>query len=1044
MRFVPLPPPGPNARPAQSVRLMSALQTFLFADIRGYTSFTQRSGDEKAAELVGRFATATRAVVEREGSVLELRGDEALCMFGSPRDALRAAVALQRRYVEETRRDPELPLPVGIGIDVGEAVAVEGGYRGGALNVAARLCSMAGAGEILATGETVHLAQRLEGLSYLPRHPVKAKGIEEPVRVVRVVPDGDDPIHQLATLRAPPSSPTGAKGLTWWFDLGGRRRLLAAAAAGAVAVVVAAVVIVVSGGGQDPSLLAENAAGVIDPSTGAVVGQVPVGANPTAVAVAADAVWIVNTDDDSVARIDPATRQVVQTIDVGGAPTSMAVGGGSVWVANSSSGTVTRIDPATGHVRQTIPVGAAPAAVAFSRGALWVADAAAAALLRVDPATGAVTARVGVGDAPSAVVAGDGVLWVSNSGDGTVSEIDPAHATALPPVHVGNDPRGLALDGGSLWVANNVDGTVTRIATATGAVIAVVPIGSGSGPVGIAVAAGKVWVADQDGAAISEVDPARNTVVAKVPTASQPAGIGTDGRSVWVTAGVQPARHRGGTFTALVPAVLLDPISDDGYSAPVQRMLYDGLVAFRQAPGAAGDGVVPDLAANLPTPTDGGRSYTFRLRRGIRWSTGAPVTGSEVRRGIERLVAGGIAPDLAIVGADTCTPAACDLSTGVAVDDPGGTVTIRLSKPEPEFLQNLAQAVAFPLSTPLAAVDNPLPVTGPYTVSSYRPNESLVLVRNPYFREWSHAAQPAGYPDRFVFTMDPSWGQHPDADARRPGFDWIDVRGADLDALRARVGDLLQTSPRLVVRYLFLNTSVAPFDVPAARRAVSYAIDRATVAADWPGAAQITCQMLPPTVPGYRPYCPYTLRPDATGAWHAPDVATAQHLVQQSGTAGASVTVYTSPLVRRGMQPVVDAMNQIGYHAKLVTVPTNDYFAYLDQHPNVQAGFEGWIGAYPAASQFANISTCAGTHVGQSHSRFCAPEVDATIASALDLEDQSPQVASDSWARVDRTLTDAAPLVPLLVDGNAVLVSPRLRHYEVDPSGPIFGEGWLR
>jgi peptide/nickel transport system substrate-binding protein len=415
-----------------------------------------------------------------------------------------------------------------------------------------------------------------------------------------------------------------------------------------------------------------------------------------------------------------------------------------------------------------------------------------------------------------------------------------------------------------------------------------------------------------------------------------------------------------------------------------------------------------------------------------------------VRRGIERLVVAGVAPDLAIVGANTCTPAACDLSTGVAVDDTDGTVTIRLSKAEPEFLQNLAQAVAVPFSTPLAAVDQPLPVTGPYTVSSYRPNASLVLVRNPYFREWSHAAQPAGYPDRFAFTMDPAWGQHPDADARRPGFDWIDVRGADLEALRARVGDRLKFSPRLVVRYLFLNTSVAPFNVLGARRAVSYAIDRAAVAADWPGAAQITCQLLPPTVPGYRPYCPFTLRPDATGAWHAPDVATAQRLVQQSGTAGASVTVYTASLVRRGMQRVVDAMNQIGYHATLVTVATNDYFPYLDKHPDIKAGFVGWVAAYPAASQFADTTTCAATGGGQTYSRFCSPTVDATIASALGLEAQSPQAAGDTWATVDRTVTDAAPLVPLLVDGNAVLVSPRLRHYEVDPAGPIFDQGWLR
>ena len=277
MSYVPSPRPDPAAGPAPSARLLSPLQTFLLADVRGYTVFTQRFGDEKAAELVGRFATATRAVVEQEGgAVLELRGDEALCVFGSPRQALRAAVALQRRYVEETRRNPELPMPVGIGIDIGEAVAVEGGYRGGALNVAARLCAMAGAGEILATAETVHLAQRLEGLSYLPREPVKAKGIADAVRVVRVVPDGDDPIRQLITLRGPPPGPPGTIGQPWWSRLVRRRRLVAAAAAGVVAVVVAAIVVVVTAGGHGPSVLAENAAGILDPTTGALVGQLAV------------------------------------------------------------------------------------------------------------------------------------------------------------------------------------------------------------------------------------------------------------------------------------------------------------------------------------------------------------------------------------------------------------------------------------------------------------------------------------------------------------------------------------------------------------------------------------------------------------------------------------------------------------------------------------------------------------------------------------------------------------------------------------------------
>jgi YVTN family beta-propeller protein len=1038
MRDDVLAPPDEATAPSESARPASELRAFLIADIRGYTSFTQRFGDERAAALTQRFADVTRAVVEQAGKVVELRGDEALCAFSSPRQALRAAAALQRRYVEETQENPELPLPVGIGIDVGEAVAVEDGYRGGALNLAARLCSIAGPGEILATTEVVHLARRLDGLSYVPRDAVRFKGIDEPVRPVQVVPEGEDPARQLAALHAlPPTGRQRPKGPRWLPPPVRRRPVLSAGVAGVVVVVVASLV-VVAVGRHEVTSFSENVAGIVDAATGNLVAQVPLGTDPTSVAVGSGAAWAVNTDDDTVARIDPATRSVTQVIDVGDAPTSAAVGGGSLWVTNSISHSVSRIDPGTDRVQQTLAVGATPSAVAFYRGALWVTDTAAAALLRVDPVTGAV-ARIGVGDAPSAVVAGNGSLWVSNSVDGTVSQIDPAQATALPPVHVGGDPRGLALDGDSLWVANNLDGTVTRIRTATGTVAATIPVGGG--PVAVAVAAGRVWVADQDGAALTEIDPVHDVPVATVPTASQPADVVAAGTQLWVATGARPGLHRGGTFTALVaPNLELNPDSPD---SSISRMLYDGLVTFRRAPGAAADVVIPDLAVDLPQSGDGGLTYTFKLRPGVRWSTGDAVTASDIRRGIERWVAAGASPDLAIVGADKCTPDACDLSTGVAVDDAARTVTIRLSKPDSEFFDDLAGIVAVPVPMPQARVHRTFPTTGPYTVEQYRPKASLVLVRNPYFHEWSHAAQPAGFPDRLAFTVDPAWRENPDQ-ATISRFDWLDVIQADLTALRSRFGDRLHITPDLDVRYLFLNASVPPFDNPDARRAVSYAIDRDAVKAGWSDPSTVACQVLPPTVPGYRPYCPYTLRPDTNGIWRAPDLATAQRLVQRSGTAGTPVTVWISPFRAEAMQPVVDAMNEIGYRVTLQVVPDSTYLHELTLHPEAQAGMVAWPAAYPSASQFAYESTCAFIPTGQNFARFCDPSIDASINTALALEANSPQQAGDAWALVDRALTDAAPLVPMLIDSGAVLLSSRVRHYETDFAGPLFDQLWLK
>ena len=181
----------------------TAIRTFMIADVRGYTTYTQTYGDQAAARLAAEFAAITREVVEsRSGVLLELRGDEALSVFDSTREAIAASILLQERFVTEAVRDAEMPLLVGIGLDVGEAVPMEGGYRGGALNLAARLCSLAAPGEILASTVATYLAGPLEGIEYEGRGETRLKGIRDPVPVVRVRPI-DDPISRLANAAVP-------------------------------------------------------------------------------------------------------------------------------------------------------------------------------------------------------------------------------------------------------------------------------------------------------------------------------------------------------------------------------------------------------------------------------------------------------------------------------------------------------------------------------------------------------------------------------------------------------------------------------------------------------------------------------------------------------------------------------------------------------------------------------------------------------------------------------------------------------------------------
>ena len=144
----------------------------------------------------------------------------------------------------------------------------------------------------------------------------------------------------------------------------------------------------------------------------------------------------------------------------------------------------------------------------------------------------------------------------------------------------------------------------------------------------------------------------------------------------------------------------LDPAGYDADDWPALSLAYDGLVAYRRIAGAGGSTLVPDLAASVPEPSDGGRTYTFQLRPGLRFSDGAPVRPEDFRASIERAVrlAGQGAPFYGgIAGAEACSPRRCDLSKGIETDAAARTITIHLRRPDAEFLHKLALPLAYVL-----------------------------------------------------------------------------------------------------------------------------------------------------------------------------------------------------------------------------------------------------------------------------------------------------------------------------------------------------------
>jgi predicted ATPase/class 3 adenylate cyclase len=202
----------PDAVPPDGPGKSANVKTFLFADIRGYTQFTHERGDAAAARLAATLTSCAREVAgARGGDVIELRGDEVLAVFSSTRQALWAAIELQSRLSQELPLESALPLGVGMGLDAGEPAPLEDGYRGEALNLAARLCALAGSGEILASEGVIHIARRLDGVEYIDRGQVHLKGFAEPVRIVRVAVGTG--VVETAPVRDPAPAPATASRL---------------------------------------------------------------------------------------------------------------------------------------------------------------------------------------------------------------------------------------------------------------------------------------------------------------------------------------------------------------------------------------------------------------------------------------------------------------------------------------------------------------------------------------------------------------------------------------------------------------------------------------------------------------------------------------------------------------------------------------------------------------------------------------------------------------------------------------------------------------
>jgi peptide/nickel transport system substrate-binding protein len=328
-------------------------------------------------------------------------------------------------------------------------------------------------------------------------------------------------------------------------------------------------------------------------------------------------------------------------------------------------------------------------------------------------------------------------------------------------------------------------------------------------------------------------------------------------------------------------------------------------------------------------------------------------------------------------------------------------------------------------------------------IGSYEPGREVVFVRNPYFREWSAAAEPAGSPDRIVWTFGQTIPQDI-AEIEAGRADWTDDPIPDAGTLAAQYPARLHANPALSIDYVAFNTRVAPFNREQVRQAFSLAANRAQLVAmlGGPDAASATCQFLPPGIPGYQSYCPFTVDPSPGGAWLGPDLAAARELVAKSGTRGMRVVFWSPPGAGPTSQFAVSVLRELGYRTSMVSPSFSTFFQNVnDSRRNIQVTDGSWYMAPSASEFFDNFFRCSAWKLAdpsavRNGSFFCDPALDRQMDKADQEALTDPSHAALTWANVDRGVTDEAPWVPLVNMTLVDFVSARVTNYEYNPALP--------
>jgi peptide/nickel transport system substrate-binding protein len=461
---------------------------------------------------------------------------------------------------------------------------------------------------------------------------------------------------------------------------------------------------------------------------------------------------------------------------------------------------------------------------------------------------------------------------------------------------------------------------------------------------------------------------------------------------------------------------------------------YTPLLTYKREAGAAGAQLMPGLAEAMPEVSNGGKTYTFKLREGLKYSDGTAVKASDFEHTIKRVITleSGGAPfytDIAeITGAAKYRDAGkkdADIP-GIDADDATGEITIQLDKPNGQFpfILSMDFAALVPGDTPFEVLTRkPPPGVGQFKITNVEGNRGFTLEKNANFPEIP--GLPAAKLDKIEIKVVKN-AERQVRDVLQNTADYLDdpSAGDALTEFQQQAPNRYKEYPTNSTYFYFLNHRTPPFDDVKVRQAVAYGIDKRAISRIYGGLMEPTCNFLPGGMEGYQKLdpCPYG------DPAQPPDIERARALIKEAGVGGEEVLVWGNDEddSKQNAEYLSDVMNEIGLDARPKIIEASVFFTTVgNQKTKAQAGFTNWFQDFPHPGNFLFLvdgDTIQPTN-NQNFGNVDVPEINKAID---DLGQQELSESAQGYADVDRTLIEDAHVVPYGSKKIPVITSERI------------------